>query len=129
MMLPMAARPPGKKRSLYDILGVSRDAMAIDIGVAYKKRLAEFDKQPGADPNEIALVREAYHILCQPREREAYDASLVTREEREEARTRTTAPDLMLEPEEEAVAKKLPWLWIGMGALALIVIVVVGMRQ
>ena len=37
----MSAKPPAKKRSLYDILGVQRDAMAIDIGVAYKQRLAE----------------------------------------------------------------------------------------
>jgi hypothetical protein len=44
----MSAKPPAKKRSLYDILGVQRDAMAIDIGVAYKKRLAEMERRPGA---------------------------------------------------------------------------------
>ncbi|QJR09574.1 hypothetical protein DSM104443_00623 [Usitatibacter rugosus] len=96
----MSAKPPAKKRSLYDILGVQRDAMAIDIGVAYKKRLAEMERRPGTDPQEIALVREAYHILCQPKEREAYDASMITREEREEAKAHG-APDLVLEADDE----------------------------
>jgi hypothetical protein len=100
----MSAKPPAKKRSLYDILGVQRDAMAIDIGVAYKKRLAEMERRPGTDPQEIALVREAYHILCQPKEREAYDASLITREEREEAKAHG-APDLVLEADDEETLK------------------------
>ena len=100
----MSAKPPAKKRSLYDILGVQRDAMAIDIGVAYKKRLAEMERRPGTDPQEIALVREAYHILRQPKEREAYDASLITREEREEAKAHG-APDLVLEADDEETLK------------------------
>jgi len=100
----MSAKPPVKKRSLYDILGVQRDAMAIDIGVAYKKRLAEMERRPDADPQEIALVRESYHILCQPKEREAYDASLITREEREEAKAHG-APDLVLEADDEETLK------------------------
>ncbi|QJR13812.1 trypsin-like peptidase domain-containing protein [Usitatibacter palustris] len=125
----MAARTPTKKRSLYDILGVPRDAMAIDIGVAYKKRLAALDKQPDADPNEIALVREAYHILCQPRERESYDASLVTREERAEAMTRP-APDLVLESEDdEQDRKRRPLIWIGVGAVALLLVGLIAWRQ
>lgn len=119
----MAAKAPGKKRSLYDILGVPRDAMAIDIGMAYKKKLAELDRKADADPNEAALVREAYHILCQPKEREAYDSSLITREEREEAKTRP-APDFMLDAGEDdaAASKKKSMLWIGAAALAVLVI-------
>jgi hypothetical protein len=120
MMAPMASKPPPKKRSLYDILGVPRDAMAIDIGMAYKKRLAELDRKPDADPNEVALVREAYHILCQPREREAYDSSLITREEREEARSHVT--DIVLETDEEPSGKRPPlWMWIA-GGVALLAI-------
>jgi hypothetical protein len=119
----MAAKAPGKKRSLYDILGVPRDAMAIDIGMAYKRKLAEIDRRADVDPNEAALVREAYHILCQPKEREAYDASLITREEREEAKTRP-APDFMLDAgdDDPAVARKKTVLWIGAAALAVLVI-------
>jgi serine protease Do len=100
----MSAKPPAKKRSLYDILGVQRDAMAIDIGVAYKKRLAEMERRPDSDPQEIALVREAYHILCQPKEREAYDSSLITREEREEAKAHG-APDLVLDADDDETLK------------------------
>ena len=119
----MAAKAPGKKRSLYDILGVPRDAMAIDIGMAYKRKLAEIDRKADVDPNEAALVREAYHILCQPKEREAYDSSLITREEREEAKTRP-APDFMLDAgdDDPAVARKKTVLWIGAAALAVLVI-------
>jgi len=120
----MAAKIPAKKRTLYDILGVPRDAMAIDIGVAYKRKLAELDRKADVDPNEPALVREAYHILCQPKEREAYDASLITREEREEAKSRT-APDLILEPdgESEADSGKRRLLWIAAGGLAVLVLI------
>jgi serine protease Do len=123
MMGPMAAKAPGKKRSLYDILGVPRDAMAIDIGVAYKRKLAELDRRADVDPNEAALVREAYHILCQPKEREAYDSSLITREEREEAKSRT-APDFMLDAgdDDPAASKRKTMLWIGAAALAVLVI-------
>jgi curved DNA-binding protein CbpA len=119
----MAAKTPGKKRSLYDILGVPRDAMAIDIGMAYKRKLAELDRKADVDPNEAALVREAYHILCQPREREAYDASLITREEREEAKTQTS-PDIMLEADEDpaGTARKKGMLWVAAAALAVLVI-------
>ena len=108
----MAARPPAKKRSLYDILGVPRDAMAIDIGMAYKKRLAEFDTQPGADPNEIALVREAYHILCQPRERESYDASLA---HARGTRGSEDAPGARPHARARGAARRRrtpPWMWI-----------------
>jgi hypothetical protein len=120
----MAARIPPKKRSLYEILGVPRDAMAIDIGMAYKKRLAELDRKAGADPNELVLVREAYHILCQPRERELYDASLITREERDEARTRPS-PDIVLDAgDDESAADhaKKRKLLLMIGGLLLVII-------
>jgi len=121
---PPANKPAPKKRSLYDILGVPRDAMAIDIGVAYKRRLAEIDRKADVDPNEINLVREAYHILCQPREREAYDASLITREERDAAKTQPT--DIVLEADDDGdesrAKKKNTVLWASAAALAVLVI-------
>jgi len=69
---------PARKRTLYDILGVERDAGAIDIGLAYKAKIAALERNPGADPNEVNLVHEAYHVLCMPNERAAYDAKLIT---------------------------------------------------
>ena len=128
----MAAKPPARKRSLYDILGVPRDAMALDIGMAYKKRLAELDRKPDADPNEVALVREAYHILCQPKEREAYDASLLKREEIEEAKTHGTDIVLDIGDEDEvadASRKKKIYIGAGVAVLAAIVAAVMVTRS
>lgn len=93
--------PPVRKRTLYDILGVEKDANAIDIGIAYKKKLAALDRDPGADPNEANLVHEAYHVLCMPNERAAYDAKLISIAEKAAARTAAMNPDLVLEPEDE----------------------------
>ncbi len=122
----MAGPTPAKKRTLYEILGVERDAMAIDIGVAYKKRLAELNRAPNPDPNELGLVREAYHILCQPREREAYDASLVTREEKAAAKAHGT--DLILEADEDDKPKRPLWIWISIGVAVVLVLLFIVMR-
>ncbi len=95
------ATPPARKRTLYDILGVEKDAGAIDIGLAYKAKVAALERSPGADPNEINLVHEAYHVLCMPNERAAYDAKLITMAEKAAARETARSPDLVLEPDEE----------------------------
>lgn len=98
----MAGTPaPAKKRTLYDILGVERDANAIDIGIAYKARTQALARDPGADPNEVNLVHEAYHVLCMPNERAAYDAKLVTMAEKAAAKQSAQSPDLVLEPGDE----------------------------
>ncbi len=122
----MAARPPVKKRNLYEVLGVERDAMALDIGMAYKRRLAELAKDPNPDPNELGFVRQAYQVLCQPKEREAYDASLITREEKAAAaaQAQAQAPDLELEPEAPPARKPPMWMLIA-GALVVVVLAMV----
>ncbi|MGE0355666.1 MAG: trypsin-like peptidase domain-containing protein [Burkholderiales bacterium] len=91
--------PPVRKRTLYDILGVSQDANAIDIGIAYKAKVAALDRNPGADPNEVNLVHEAYHVLCMPNERAAYDAKLISMAEKAAARASAQSPDLVVEPD------------------------------
>ena len=93
--------PPARKRTLYDILGVGTDANAIDIGIAYKARVAEFARSPSADPNEVNLVHEAYHVLCMPNERAAYDAKLISMAEKAAAKSAALNPDLVLEPEDQ----------------------------
>jgi S1-C subfamily serine protease len=109
-----------KKRTLYDILGVARDAGAIDIGLAYKARMASLQDSPNADPNEINLVHEAYHVLCMPNERAAYDAKLITLAEREAARA-SGVTDLELEPDADEVPA---WQnkWVLAGAAILVVL-------
>ncbi len=87
------------KKTLYDILGLDRDANPIDIGLAYEKRSGELSSAMSADPNEVALVRQAYEVLSSPERRAAYDAALVTAAEKEAAASQAQAPDLVLEPE------------------------------
>lgn len=112
----MASNTPPRKRTLYDILGVPRDVGAIDIGLAYKARVASLQNTPNADPNEINLVHEAYHVLCLPNERAAYDAKLLTMAEKEAARA-AGVTDLVVEPDEDDTPawKRKPVL-IGLGA-------------
>ena len=92
------------KKSLYDILGIGRDANAIDIGLAYDRRRAEAAKRVPPDANETALVQQAYEVLADEGQRAAYDASLVTAAERAAAVEQPT--DLLLEPEPAPPPKK-----------------------
>lgn len=103
MVTPPAA-PIFKKRTLYDILGIERNAGAIDIGLAYKAKISALNRNPGADPNEINLVHEAYHVLCMPNERAAYDAKLLSMAEKAAAKEAAQNLDLVLEPDEEGEA-------------------------
>ena len=64
------------KKTLYDILGVPRDASAQDIAAAYERRKAALESAPSADPNEANVLRQSYDVLRDPKRRAAYDASL-----------------------------------------------------
>ncbi|HEX4943964.1 MAG TPA: trypsin-like peptidase domain-containing protein [Usitatibacteraceae bacterium] len=114
------APAPVTKRTLYDILGVERDGNAIDIGIAYKAKMEALRRTPGTDPNEINLVHEAYHILCMPDERAAYDAKLLTMAEKAAAKEAAQNLDLVLEPgEAESLATWKNKYVLTAGALAL----------
>jgi S1-C subfamily serine protease len=93
MMAPMAA----PKKSLYEILGVSRDANEIDIGLAYERRKAEQQRASPPDPNAQSFLHQAHEILSHPKRRAAYDASLLTQAEKAAAVEQGTTPDLMLD--------------------------------
>jgi curved DNA-binding protein CbpA len=67
------------KQTLYDILGVARDASLEVIVAAGRQRIAELEAAPPPDPNALPLVREAHQILSNPTRRSAYDASLAAR--------------------------------------------------
>ena len=96
----------GQKRTLYEILGVATDALAIDVGLAYQKRLAELQHLVPQDPSALALLHEAHEVLSDPNRREAYDASLVTAAEKAAAKEQSQAPDLLLE--EDTPRRKVP---------------------
>jgi len=110
----------GRKKSLYEILGLARDASAIDIDLAYEQRRKALEQAGGTDPAEMTLLREAHAVLRDPKRRAAYDATLTTADERDAAAASAEAPDLALEP--EAPARKLPWIPIALGVVVLIAI-------
>lgn len=59
--------------TLYETLGVPRDADAKTIKRAWKKRAMEHHPDRGGDANNFALVRQAYDVLSDPVKREFYD--------------------------------------------------------
>ena len=106
------------KKSLYEILGLGRDANAIDIGLAYERRRAEAGKRVPPDASETALVQQAFEVLSNPARRATYDASLVTAAEKAAAVEQPT--DLLLEPEPEPVKRKPVLVGVVAGAVALV---------
>lgn len=111
------------KKSLYEILGVPRDANGIDIGLAYQHRTAELQRAVPQDPAAQSFLHEAHEVLSNPRRRAAYDASLVTAAERAEA-AQQAEPDLVLEGDEaeEKPRRSLVKPGIALGAVVLIAI-------
>lgn len=63
------------KRTLYQILGVEKDAPAEAIAAGFRARLEAAQAATG-DAAAVTLVREAYQVLSNPQSRAAYDASL-----------------------------------------------------
>lgn len=65
------------KETLYDILGVPRNAKLTDIGRAYNRHKAAMRAEhTPPDARRNALLHEAFEVLSDPQKRAAYDASL-----------------------------------------------------
>ena len=109
------------KKTLYEILGVPRDADELDIKLAHERRVAEMRRAAPPDPSMQALVQQAFEVLSNEKRRVAYDAQLLTAAERSAAAEQATT-DLEI-GEEEAPRPKLPWVPIAVVA----VIVVAGL--
>lgn len=124
------ARMAAPKQTLYDILDVSRDATAIDIGLAYEKATAAAHRAVPPDPSRQVLLRQAHEILSDASRRAAYDASLVTAAEKDAAREHAAAPDLDLGAAEAAPRRrKLPWIPIAAAVAVVLVGAVLTLRQ
>jgi len=114
------------KKTLYDILQVPRDATEADIDLAYERQKAVLERAAPPDPNAQGLLHEAHQVLKNPKRRAAYDASLVTAEERSAAAQQ--APDLVLEPDAPSRAPKVPWIAIAIAAVVGLVVLFFVMR-
>src|SRR6187402_2021530 len=123
-MMPSMAFP---KKTLYEILGVPRDANESDIGYAHDRRVAELRRLVPQDPSAQALVQQAFEILSEPKRRAAYDAQLVTVAERNAAAEQTTT-DLEI-GEEEAPPPKLPWIALAAAGVIVVAALVFGLRN
>lgn len=120
-MMAAMAQP---KQSLYEILGVPRDANSIDVGLAYERARTAMHR--GA-PGDEALLHEAFEVLSDPKRRATYDASLLSAQERAEAAQQ--APDLVLEGgDEEPKARRIPWPAIAVGAAVVFAIIYFALR-
>ena len=111
------------KKSLYEILGVPRDAMDLDIGLAHANKLKELQRAAPPDPGAMVLLHEAFEVLSNPKRRAAYDASLITAAEKAAAAEQAASPDLVLEGGDEPAASSKKWIGPAVGvALAIVVI-------
>jgi DnaJ family protein A protein 2 len=59
--------------SLYDVLGVPRDASLSDIKKAYKKLAMKHHPDKGGEPEKFKKISEAYSILSDDTKRQKYD--------------------------------------------------------
>lgn len=123
-MRPMA--PP--KKTLYQILGVGRDASSTDIGLAHEMRMSDLQNRTPPDPSTLALVQQAFEILSNPKRRAAYDSQLLTASEKAAAEQQGGTPDLEIGEEEEP-KKKLPVVPIAVVAVVVIVALFFALRS
>jgi hypothetical protein len=64
-------------KTLYEVLGVARNAKVTDIGLAYSRIRAELQKETSApNPRLAAMAKVAYETLSDPERRAEYDATL-----------------------------------------------------
>lgn len=109
------------KKTLYDILGVPRDADGDAIHTAYERQRGAHEAASSADANAINVLRQAYDVLKDGRRRDAYDASLAISQERSTREGLTT-------PHEEPEARKLPVIPIVAGVMVVAGVLFFAMR-
>ena len=81
-----------KKETLYDVLGISRDAKLTDVTRAYNRHKSMVTREDAApDLKREAKIQEAYETLSDEDRRDAYDKSLVVPDRKYASRLRGIA--------------------------------------
>ena len=104
------------KKTLYEILGVARDANDLDIDLAHQRRVKEMGRMVPPDPSAEAMVQQAFEILSNEKRRAAYEAQLLTVAERSAAVEQGTT-DLEI-GDEPSPPRKLPIVPIAVATVA-----------
>src|SRR5258706_14025307 len=78
-----------RKETLYDVLGVPRDAKLQDVTRAYNRHKSQVTSDAAPpDLKRETLIREAYETLSDLDRREAYDKSLIAPDRHYRSRVR-----------------------------------------
>lgn len=96
-------------RTLYQVLGVEREASSREIEAAFRERVEELRSRGDTDPESMATLHEAYQVLVHVERRAEYDDSLPALPASRRAR-----------PDDAAALN--PWLKWGMPALVVVVL-------
>lgn len=74
----MTAAPGGAPTSptLYDVLGLTRDASREEVRAAWRDAVERFEPGPGGSGRQFRLFNEAAEVLLDPERRAAYDTTL-----------------------------------------------------
>ena len=70
------AAPPSKVESLYEVLGVARDASDRDLRTAYRRLALAHHPDQGGDEATMARLNHARDVLCDPVSRRNHDREL-----------------------------------------------------
>lgn len=96
--IPVMTTSPKVSRDPYSVLGLAREASAIDIKKAYFTRVREFP--PERDPAGFQRIRAAYDALRTPAARAETDRQLIQTLPPYQAPRRLPPPDLSFHPED-----------------------------
>lgn len=86
--------------TLYDILGVRRDASRDEVKLAWRDAADRFEPGPGGSPAQFRMFNEAAEVLLDPERRKAYDGQLTEQQPQPDAQ-----PDAQPDPEPEVATQ------------------------
>lgn len=103
------------KQTLYDLLGVSKEASVSDIQAAHAARMALLQTQPDGEDrrNQLQFLGHALDVLTNPAKRARYDERLVPETPVAEA------PAILIDSSPRSARSPLFWLLCGLGLGAL----------